>query len=474
MTTDGKSPGKVALKAMQGSPEGVKNQERGTWPCRFWLSEAGCRQGQRRRWPHSWEGVADKAARCWLCSSLQHQQQDCPTKTQAKQPVGGDQEGGKKDAEGKREGGKSKGKGKTKGKIDNKPKEPSSAEDKKDEKASGEDNKPKTTAKPEQGGESKPETGATGGTAELLQEATKLLKSLHLPTVKMISMKEVTGVQTETSGQVLVDSGATHALRRARDWKEWEAALPTLVALAQGTTDRLRVKEGTNVLLSTPNDESFGTGIIPMGELTKLGYVVHWNDGSCQLQAPGGRHIDMKVVNGCPMVDQVVGMKLIDEVEKENKIAQVKAAMVKTMLRSPELVMNLPGVDPEVVLTVLLKGEFPDLPDTIIGKVVPRMKTVQGEDLPWNRRRRRQIDKAKRVVLHLYSGKDEKSWKELENKETVVLCVDKLLHPGMNMMGDSVMQYLLKVAAQGKIAAVIGGPPCRTVSACRYQDSSSK
>ena len=44
------------------------------------------------------------------------------------------------------------------------------------------------------------------------------------------------------------------------------------------------------------------------------------------------------------------------------------------------------------------------------------------------------------------------------------------MNPGYNMLNDRVMSYLIKLALQGKVVAVIGGPPCRTVSACRYNE----
>ena len=85
------------------------------WPCKFWLIESGCKQGQRCRWSHSWDNVADRANRCYLCSSTQHQQQDCPTKTQQRSATGGEGDG--KDGS-KKESSKGKGKGKNKSKGD--------------------------------------------------------------------------------------------------------------------------------------------------------------------------------------------------------------------------------------------------------------------------------------------------------------------------------------------------------------------
>jgi hypothetical protein len=103
---------------------------------------------------------------------------------------------------------------------------------------------------------------------------------------------------------------------------EWEEATPTVVALAQGTTSKLRLKHGTSTLLSTPQDDSFGNGIVPMGAITKLGYEVSWIGGDCQLRGPDGKNLDVEVVNGCPLIDCKLGMKLISELEHENSNGQ--------------------------------------------------------------------------------------------------------------------------------------------------------
>ena len=85
-----KTPTKpTAVKVMQTPSTGGKSSTStasDAWPCKFWLTDGGCRQGQKCRWPHPWEGCTDKSPRCWTCSSNQHQQQDC-------HPVGGDGDG---------------------------------------------------------------------------------------------------------------------------------------------------------------------------------------------------------------------------------------------------------------------------------------------------------------------------------------------------------------------------------------------
>ena len=82
-------------------------------------------------------------------------------------------------------------------------------------------------------------------------------------------------------------------------------------------------------------------------------------------------------------------------------------------------------------------------------------KEVDTTKLPWNRRKRRSLEKAERVILHLFSGKDEKSWQTLEGARTQVLCIDVLLHGGSDLNNDNVFRYLLDLAVRGKICGVI-------------------
>ena len=84
------------------------------------------------------------------------------------------------------------------------------------------------------------------GSSELLSEATQLLKSPHLPSIKKMTLQELGDPWMSPSNLMLLDSGATHSLRRAKTWDEWEQAHQIVVALAQGSTSNLRLKHGTN------------------------------------------------------------------------------------------------------------------------------------------------------------------------------------------------------------------------------------
>ena len=53
-------------------------------PCRYFRSDAGCKAGKSCKWSHSWEGIDDKNARCWICGGKDHSKTECKLKSQGK------------------------------------------------------------------------------------------------------------------------------------------------------------------------------------------------------------------------------------------------------------------------------------------------------------------------------------------------------------------------------------------------------
>ena len=47
--------------------------------CRYFLSESGCKKGQKCSFPHEWKGIS-KQGRRWNCGSSQHMKSECPVK----------------------------------------------------------------------------------------------------------------------------------------------------------------------------------------------------------------------------------------------------------------------------------------------------------------------------------------------------------------------------------------------------------
>ena len=85
----------------------------------------------------------------------------------------------------------------------------------------------------------------------------------------------------------LLDSGATHPMRQARDQVEWDAALEVQVALAGDNTTSMRLTSSGTLLLPPGRDGSIQP-IVPMGAIIEqLGYKLIWSAGSCILLMVG-------------------------------------------------------------------------------------------------------------------------------------------------------------------------------------------
>ena len=190
-----------------------------------------------------------------------------------------------------------------------------------------------------------------------------------------------------------------------------------------------------------------------------MGYEVEWKQGHCRVRRRG-KSLEVEMVDSCPMVEVEIALGLIEEMElmEENHMLRL-AAMKMPMEQLKDR--------PELAMTKALKEFFPGVPDEIVSRVMPSME-VDGDELPWNRRRRRTFERAEHLVIHLFAGANEKEWMDgLEGQGVAVICVDTAIDPGQDLHRPQVFAYLLKLARTGKIKAILGGPPCRTVSACR-------
>lgn len=315
-------------------------------------------------------------------------------------------------------------------------------------------------------------TGPTKvSTGDLLLEATSLLKSLRMPSV---SVMQLTKLQ-EASEWILLDSGATHGLRPASDQSEWEQSIPTKVQLAEGETTKLRIKPGTRVFLSEPGTSM--AWIVPLGGIAELGYKFEWSGNQCKLSRGNGEVVPMEVCNGCPMISRLHGGDLLRMIE------QRQIAFVKRWRTVQELYEGKRTVDGQMTmdeaLLVKLYSMFPDLPKELLMRIIPEYheKAMDqcGALLPWNRRKRRRLAKAKQIVLHLFSGPDSTYWeKSLGSATTEVLCVDIMGNVKAGLHDPLVFWYVMSLAAAKKIKVVMAGPPCRTVSALRCQNDGGR
>eukprot|EP00435_Cladocopium_sp_Y103_P022093 s4393_g5.t1 len=121
-----------------------------------------------------------------------------------------------------------------------------------------------------------------------------------------------------------------------------------------------------------------------------------------------------------------------------------------------------------------LQAMFPEVPLRILERI-PGEKEWDPVQVPVNRRRRRQIERAKAIIVNMCSGTDTKRWMELETDGVVVLNIDVLL--GTNALDPHVAGWIESIIDTGKVIMWTSGPPCRTVSLCRsrgYKDGGPK
>ena len=101
----------------------------------------------------------------------------------------------------------------------------------------------------------------------------------------------------------LVDSEATHPLRKASSSEEWNRAREAYVNLAGNQEIRMKSTDSGTLLL--PVSEAGSTTILPVGELiSTLGYKLDWSRRSCRLIDPTGQSLKLSMRDGCPQLPE--------------------------------------------------------------------------------------------------------------------------------------------------------------------------
>ena len=108
---------------------------------------------------------------------------------------------------------------------------------------------------------------------------------------------------------------------------------------------------------------------------------------------------------------------------------------------------------------------FPDVPPEVLRHMGGQGR--EPEQPPWNRRTRRTHARAKGVIINLFCGPSPKKWNGIGGDSFVWLHLDTLLGAQYSLHNPQVWAYVWGLASKGKVAAILGGPPCRTVSRMR-------
>jgi len=235
-------------------------------PYRYFMSDKGCKAGKSCKWQHDWDSLNDKSERCFICGSKEHRKNDCNLKPAMGKKPG---EPGAGSGGGRGFGG-SPASSSTSTATGGKAGAVKMAKSSTDESSAA--IATSTTAEavativtPEVTSSTTNEKdGGRGGgndsgnkgekTAELLHEATQLLKSLRVQ--PKINVMQLAGLEQAENDWVLIDSGATHALRPAHDLHEWTNAERTAVQLANGDGS-LSPQKGHQGVVGASNTNDF-------------------------------------------------------------------------------------------------------------------------------------------------------------------------------------------------------------------------
>ena len=308
--------------------------------------------------------------------------------------------------------------------------------------------------------------GGSGSSIGDLLEGTAASKAIAGAEEDMLSgflnVARVDGDRDGTQGVGLLDSGASHPLRSLRPGEPLPSRRVT-VALALGKKEMM-LTDGGALVTSERVDP-----LVPIGKASELvGLQVRWHKGKCTATHPIMGPLEVETVNGCPCIAEGVALRIIEEMEQKG---------VAHMLQSVRALRGCPSADTEHSVRECLHGAvrsgsqddfvqacwrwlrwyYPDVPESMLVDLLPA--SGMGE-LPYNRHKRRRLRKARRVIVHLRSDGPRL---HLPSGCGEVLEVDFRT----DLHSSSVWTYILSLAVEGKVVAVVGGPPCETVSQFR-------
>ena len=460
----------------------ASSQEASKGDCRFFLKASGCWRGVKCPFRHDMSSLSkqQRARKCLACGSEEHRQKECPTKSSSPTRA----------------------------------RPPGSESIVQNDKSQ----RPLGSAVAVSPSAQRLETlGSSGvssemGTAEaspgkpvatlehMLQVAAQVLQA-GAPTTAVSATAElkvlrVTGIARTSCGgegegpMALLDSGATHALRAAETEAEWLESELVKVTLAGGKSVNMRMNAASTLLFppKPENEVSSEMPIIPMGELAQtLGYTMEWAGRKCKLVGRDGETIQLKVRQNCPVLTESQALSLISRLEDvklkglEEKTKETKNRVRAAALRLEEdwfqkmMRFMKSGKAEDGKTSIAESSHFKGIPvESLDGIATDFHEFTEWELLKklgcWNRSRRKALMKSKSIIVHLFSGKQEKEalrHLEKEGKGHFVMSVDLLA--GMDVRNETVWALLLKLASSGRVAAVIGGPPCRTFSILRFR-----
>ena len=451
----------VSVKAIGTGGPGTTQTTTSPKPqCKYFVKQSGCRRGQKCPYPHDWAvfSKAERAKRCLACGSEEHRQKECPTKVQKASP-------------------------KASGSASLPPSTPSSTGEHSTGGVKIQSVEPESETSPTVGGGVVP--GEAVWTLEsLIQAAAKVAgatqSAAKAPSINVMAIRGGGSGVEQRSSFALLDSGATHALRRAQSEEEWAAAAPVTVNLAGGEAVSLKMNSGGTILVPITSSTAAGSSspIVPLGALVgQLGYTMVWGKTRCRLEGKNGDVINLRIRDGCPELMEQEALRLIGQLE-DNRLRELRCNTQDTRRRVKAAALAMDrtwfdhllsyvdsGFSSEAFKAVEAAPFLEGVPRQCVTGMFDAVPESNGWDIlrglkHLNRKARKRLWSSKSWVVHLFAGDRKKpELYHLEAHGHVVLELDIERGKTQNVLSPGVWRVLEWGARQGKISGIIGGPP---------------
>ena len=466
------------------SPKEGKGDGKGN-PCKWFLSEQGCGRGRSCKFLHDWTQVV-KAERCLVRGSKLHKVRDCP----------------RKDLEPTNNSLAPRGLNKKELKTLSSTSTPSTSTTSASTTTVSPPpppSQPVAAMTPAAKAAADPPLSVSNESLrEVLAETTKVLKALA-PTSDTASSLDRGQAAVQDPLQLLsrrlqriqlakveekvalLDSGASHAYRNARDAEEKQRARPVNVRLAEGETTLLQTEAGTLI------GEGQCDTLVPLGQLVEiLGCKVRWTKGNLVVTHPVHGKLRVRVRDYCPELAEHEALKLIAELE-EKRLSELNSLVNTLELKvvQSERVMEwfehcqkyVASGDRTDLLAAMSKAPF--LQGLPLGTIATAAEEIPTRDadgwrllksMPWSRRKRRSLFQEKDWNVHLFSGPSGKADPTTTAAKMAMIEVSgakvdvDLRNSNLLDLNKSngIYKVLLWAAAQGRLRTLIGGPPRRS------------
>ena len=296
--------------------------------------------------------------------------------------------------------------------------------------------------------------GSTGPTTQREEVMANLQKQLDQLRSSSSTARALRLSRMEVNSTLgLLDSGATHPLRKLHTSEDKSKLRQVEVTLADGEKKMLYMTP-TGVMVTLVEDVE---PIVPMGLLTTvLNCSIKWKGENITVDHPQRENWRLITRMGAPWFrrkwpwSSLRRLRSTDWCENEGMHFEGEDAWIGSLVQSHPVLRGLPS----------------HIKDALMVKV------GEWRDLPMNKRQRKRCQKSG-LLVHLYAGGCEgytlqKALAQCGGPSERLLELDVLRGDGHDLLEEKPYSGLLRAAVEGKLEAVVGGPNCRTRSVLRH------